>query len=265
LGLDYEKLINNLEEIMHVIGKYQINNQEKNIKVEFKTNNNDLVTEIDKKSEEMLIEYLSDQYPGFAFLSEESGKREGNNEYRWIIDPLDGTTNYANGFPLFCISCALEKGEEIVAGAVYVPITNEFFSAVKNQGAFLNGEKIAVAKIENLNDAVLITGFPYDKDKNKDNNLDLFNYFLPKARGVRRIGAAAYDLCNIARGVFSAFWELRLKYWDIAAGKLIVEEAGGVVNIFSQEDGFSLVASNKKLNENIIEKIKEIRGGCVNE
>jgi myo-inositol-1(or 4)-monophosphatase len=203
----------------------------KDKKVELKGEIN-LVTEVDRICEEKIIGILKEAFPEHNILTEETPMPEGSSPYRWIIDPLDGTTNYTHGYPFFCTSVALELEGEIVLGAIYDPLLDELFTAQKGKGAFLNGERISVSSTERLTEALLCTGFPYDLRESPVNNVGHFNNFIMKAQAVRRDGSAALDLCYVAAGRFDGFWELKLYAWDVAAGKLIVQEAGGKVTDF---------------------------------
>ncbi|MFZ1977789.1 MAG: inositol monophosphatase family protein [Bacteroidota bacterium] len=186
-----------------------------------------LVTEIDKNSEKLIIKKLSRHFPDHDFLGEESGSRAVKSEYRWIIDPLDGTVNYTHALPIFCVSIGLEYRGEIIAGVVYDPSANELFTAEKGKGAFLNGSRITVSKTSELIKSMLVTGFPYNIADNLSLYLNSFKVFLSEAQAVRRLGSAALDLSYVACGRFDGFWEGALHAWDMAAGVLLVIEAGG--------------------------------------
>lgn len=192
----------------------------------------DIVTEMDKNAENLIIKTLKKAFPKHGILTEESDEQKSASEYRWIIDPLDGTTNYSHGFPVFCVSIALEKDGEIVLGVVFNPMLNELFTAEKGKGAYLNNKKIKVSHIKELTKSLLATGFPYDVRTSEQNNIANFANFAVKAQAIRRAGSAALDMCYIACGRFDGFWELKLKPWDTAAAMLIINEAGGVVTDF---------------------------------
>lgn len=192
----------------------------------------DIVTEMDTKAENLIIKTLKSAFPEHGILTEESQEQKTNSEYRWIIDPLDGTTNYSHGFPVFCVSIALEKNGEIILGVVYNPMLNELFTAEKGKGAYLNNKKIKVSAIAELNKSLLATGFPYDVRTSEQNNIANFANFAVRAQAIRRAGSAALDMCYVACGRFDGFWELKLKPWDTAAAMLIVNEAGGMVTDF---------------------------------
>jgi myo-inositol-1(or 4)-monophosphatase len=192
----------------------------------------DLVTEADRKSQDMIFARLSDSFPDHDFLAEEGLCRSHGGEFRWIFDPLDGTTNFAHRFPVFSVSLALERRGESVCGVVFDPMREELFSAAKGHGADLNGKEIKVSKTGELGKSLLATGFPYDLRVSRINNLDHFAHFCRQAQAVRRCGSAAMDLCHVACGRFDGFWELKLKPWDVAAGVLVIREAGGKVSDF---------------------------------
>ncbi len=193
-----------------------------------------LVTEIDKKSEDIIISKIKKYFPQHNILAEESGTKRGRTSaYKWIIDPLDGTTNFTHGFPVFCVSIGLEYKDEIILGVIYDPNFDELFTAEKGGGAFLNGRKIYVSKIDSLIKSLLVTGFPYNIVENPNNAVEHFVHFLMKAQAVRRMGSAAIDLAYVAAGRYDGFWEVALNPWDMAAGALLVQEAGGKLTDFS--------------------------------
>lgn len=198
-------------------------------KIQYKSDIN-IVTEADKMSESLIIKSIRREFPDHGILSEESPAITGAGEMRWIVDPLDGTTNYAHGYPVFCVSIALEKDGEVVLGVIYDPMREDLFSAVRGKGAYLNGKKLAVSSIGDISRSLLATGFPYDIRESRENNLDYFNRMAVNVQAIRRAGAAALDLAYLAAGRFDGFWELKLKPWDTAAGCLMVEEAGGRVS-----------------------------------
>lgn len=221
----------------------------------------DLVTHFDRKSQEMIFRRLSAAFPGHGFLAEEGLSLPGTSGCRWIIDPIDGTTNFAHTFPIFCVSIALEQKGEVVVGVVYDPMRDELFEAVRGRGAFLNGARVRVSDIPELGKALLATGFPYDVRTSSFNNVREFNAFIVRAQAVRRCGSAALDLCYVACGRFDGFWELKLKPWDVAAGALIVEEAEGRVSDFEGRtfDPFNqrALASNGLIHEEMRAVLKD--------
>ncbi len=223
-------------------------------RIEYKGEIN-LVTEIDRRAERVIIRLIRASYPEHAILAEEGEGKEGRSGYKWIIDPLDGTTNYAHGYPCFCSSIALERNGEVILGVVYDPLRDELFSAEKGKGAYLNGKRISVSSIGRLIRSLLATGFTYDI-KRDQRNLKHFRNFILSSQAIRRDGSAALDLCYLGAGRFDGFWELKLSAWDVAAGALIVEEAGGRVtdfrggkfSIYSRE----ILASNGRIHREMI-------------
>ncbi len=216
-----------------------------------------LVTEIDKKSEEMIVGIIRKHFPNHDILAEESGSEHGKkSDFRWIIDPLDGTTNFTHGLPIFCVSIGLEHKGEIVAGVIYDPNLNELFSAEKGRGAFLNGKRLRVSQTPFLKNSLMVTGFPYDVTENPDNCIQHFVNFLMTAQAVRRMGSAAIDLAYVAAGRYDGFWEVNLNAWDMAAGVLLIREAGGKVTGFTGEEidiyGKRVVASNGLIHDEMV-------------
>ena len=188
-----------------------------------------LVTEADRLSEALIIERIRKAFPDHGILAEESPETANGSGFRWIIDPLDGTTNYAHGYPVFCVSIALEVGGMVRLGAVYNPMLAELFVAEKGEGAFLNGRRLAVSRTAELSRGLLATGFPYDIREDRNNNINYFNVMAMHAQAIRRTGSAALDMAYVAAGRFDGFWELKLMPWDTAAGWLLTAEAGGTV------------------------------------
>jgi len=216
-----------------------------------------LVTEIDYQSESLIYKLLKQEYPNYGFLGEETGEVAGSEKSLWIVDPLDGTTNYARGYPLFAVSIALEKNSEIVIGVVYNPLTDEMFAAEKGLGATLNGQPIHVSETAQLGKSFLASGFPYDVWSSPLNNLYEWEQFLQKTISVRCDGSASLDLCHVASGCLDGYWEYSLEAWDMAAGALIVEEAGGKISLISGAP-FSpyrknILATNQFLHEVMLE------------
>jgi len=216
-----------------------------------------VVTDVDIASEQLIRDAIATHYPRHEVLAEESGLSESKSEYRWVIDPLDGTTNFTHGYPVFCVSIALERQGETILGVVYDPMRDELFAAERGGGAALNHRPIRVSKIDDLMQSLLSTGFPYNIKTSTLTNLDHWANFAMNAQAVRRDGAAAIDLCYVACGRYDGFWELNLSPWDTAAGALIVEEAGGRVTDFSG-NSFSnytpqVLASNGFIHERMIE------------
>lgn len=222
----------------------------------------DLVTEADLRAEGLIIRRIKEKFPDHAVLSEEVGGDRPGAEHLWIVDPLDGTTNYAHSYPIYAVSIAVEMRGEVVAGAVYDPTLDELFAASKGSGASLNGSEIRVSGIEDLDKSLLATGFPYYYRERPHEILALFKDFLLRAQGIRRAGSAALDLCALACGRFDGFWELGLKPWDTAAGSLILTEAGGAI---TKMDGTAfdirvpeLLASNGAIHEQMLAVVKGV-------
>lgn len=238
----------------------------KDFRIESKGEGN-LVTEADWAAEAVIVETIRARFPDHRFLAEEGGdhSKAGSPEpadsiYKWVIDPLDGTTNFAHAYPMFCVSIALEARGEIVLGVVYDPLREETFLAEAGRGATMNQRPIGVSKTEKLNDSLLVTGFAYGVREDVENNLDHFANFCLRVQGMRRSGTAALDLCYVAIGRLEGFWELELSPWDTAAGILIIREAGGRVTDFSGRP-FSIyrreiLASNGKIHEEMIEVLR---------
>jgi myo-inositol-1(or 4)-monophosphatase len=222
-----------------------------------------LVTEMDRLSEKTVVETIQRAFPRHGILAEEDARIENDSGFLWIIDPLDGTTNYAHGYPNFSVSIGLEHKGEIVIGVVYDPMRNELFTALKGQGAFLNDTPIAVSKNDRLIRSLLATGFPYDRTVSTENNLNYFNALIMASQEVRRSGSASLDLCNLAAGRLDGYWELKLQPWDVAAGSLIVQEAGGEVTDFSGKRSTirdkEIVASNGRIHNQLLEIIDRVR------
>ena len=249
-------------EIVLRAGEIQMSRRESGFQID-KKGTIDLVTEVDLECEKMCRAVLAERFPHHDILAEELSSGPGQprtSRYRWVFDPLDGTTNYAHGLPVFCASLALEIDGRAEVGAIYDPTRKELFTGERGQGAFVNGTRLRVSETRNLLDALLVTGFPYDVHEKLVPLLAMFGAFLGEARAVRRLGSAALDLCYVAAGRFDGFWEHTLKPWDVAAGALIVEEAGGRVTGMdgSQFDpgAAHLVASNGQIHEAMLGVIR---------
>lgn len=241
----------------HASGKVLARHFGKRLKVDEKKGAG-LVTNVDLESEEAALRILKRAFPGFAVLTEETGSQKGTGG-RWIIDPLDGTTNYVHRFPMFCVSIAAEWEDQVVVGVIYHPILKDTYIAVRGKGATINGSKMRVSKTAHLKDSLLTTGFTYRKDQWLRAEMEAFERLSATARAVRRPGSAALDLAYTARGVFDGFWERRLSPWDVAAGALLVEEAGGKVTDFSgrpfRSDAGEILASNRVLHDPLIQSV----------
>ena len=255
---------------------------QKHIKIEYK-GDADLVTAADRASEALIRERIQQQFPGHDVLGEEQGLNDQGSDYRWYVDPLDGTTNFAHGYPVFCVSMALEHRElghrelerraskeptekqaQRIAGVVYDPTRDELFSAEQGKGAHLNGAAIRVSQAAHLKESLLATGFPSHK-RHKNPNIHFYHQITLRTHGVRRAGSAALDLCNVASGRFDGFWEFNLNPWDTAAGALIVEEAGGKISRFDgspfEIDSRETLASNGLIHPALVEQFEEIFAG----
>ena len=254
-------MINKITEIAREAGAIIREGFGKNFLVEYKTNVTNLVTEIDKKSEARIISFVKKEFPSHSILAEESGRHDSLNEFLWIIDPLDGTTNFAHGLPIFSVSIGVQKNDEIIYGVVYDVMRDAMYISEKGNGAFCNDRRLQVSENDDLMKSVLVTGFPYNVHENPDFAIERFSAFLRTAGAVRRLGSAAIDMCYVAEGVFDGFWEVSLNAWDMAAGKLIVEEAGGVVTDFSGKPmnvfQKQIVASNGKVQQKMIEVLNQ--------
>ena len=220
-----------------------------------------VVTNVDKKAEDIIVSEIRKKFPRHAFIAEEKdygAKKQGSgyHEFKWIIDPLDGTTNFLHGLPVFSVSIALEYRGKILLGVVYDPTRDELFYAEKNKGAFLNKKRINVSKIRALKKALLVTGFAYNIKNTGDDNIENFAKFLKLSQAVRRLGSAAIDLCYVACGRFDGFWELNLAPWDTPAGLLMVKEAGGKVTKFDGSKhsiyGKEILATNSKIHSSMV-------------
>ncbi|MBN8832768.1 MAG: inositol monophosphatase [Niastella sp. SCN 39-18] len=232
----------------------------RDFKISNKEGVNNLVTEADHAAEKAIIAVIQNTYPDHFILSEETGEIKSNSEYKWIIDPIDGTVNFANGIPICCVSIAVEKNGEMILGAVYAPILNEFYVAEKGMGAFLNDKKITVSNKTEVIRSCLVTGFPYTYLDSPRGPLQVFEELIRQGIPVRRLGSAAIDLCWVAAGRFDGFYEHQLQAWDSAAGFLMVKEAGGEVTDFAGEK-FSpyqpqILATNGKIHNELLGYVK---------
>ena len=233
------------------------------LKIEYK-GDADLVTAADRASETLIRQRITQQFPAHDVLGEEQGLNDQGSDYRWYVDPLDGTTNFAHGYPVFCVSMALEHSGRRIAGVIYDPTRDEMFSADLGKGAHLNGKAIHVSKAAQLRECLLATGFPSHK-RHKNPNIHFYHQITLRTHGVRRAGSAALDQCNVACGRFDGFWEFNLNPWDTAAGVLLVEEAGGKVTRFDgtefRIDSSETLGSNGLVHEALIHEFKEIFAG----
>ena len=226
----------------------------------------DLVTQADRASEKMIVERIRKQWPEHDLVGEEGSRRESGSDFRWYVDPLDGTTNFAHGYPVFCVSLGLEYKNECIAGVVYDPTRDEMFAAEKGGGSRLNGKAVRVSQTARVAESLVATGFPSFK-RHKNPNIHFYHQITLRSHGVRRAGSAALDLCCVACGRFDGFWEFNLNSWDTAAGVLLVQEAGGKVTNFSDGpfsiDSREVLASNGLIHQEILHEFQEIFAGRV--
>jgi len=228
-----------------------------------KSNNIDLLTIADQESETYILDQIKSHYPTHSILSEESGEINNSSEYKWIIDPLDGTTNFVHNLPIFAVSIGLQKNNKTICAVVYNPAANKCFYAEENSLAFLNNNKIHVTKSNKLSDCLLATGFPYLHDKRYDMSFNIFKDFYDRTRGLRRLGSAALDLCFVAMGRFDGYYEYELYPWDICAGSFILEKAGGKVSDWDNSElklsGERILATNNNIHEEMINILNQDR------
>lgn len=226
--------------------------------VSSKTRVHDLVTEYDVRSEKVIMDHILEIFPSHAILTEESGHHDAEGDITWIIDPLDGTVNFAHGLPLFSVSIAAISGNDILCGVIYSPMTEEMFTAELGKGSYCNGNSIKVTNTTSLSDAFLVTGFPYSVSENPKHCIEHFSHIVGLGIPIRRLGSAALDLAYVACGRFDGFWEVLLQPWDMAAGTLIVREAGGkVIDYSGNEINISAPSSIIAGNTNIVNALKE--------
>jgi myo-inositol-1(or 4)-monophosphatase len=256
-------LVATMESIAREAGALVMSYFRQRVKIEYK-GDVDLVTIADRKSEELILERIRQQFPTHDVMGEEGARIDSGSEYKWYVDPLDGTTNFAHGFPVFCVSLAVEYRGQRAAGVVYDPTRDEMFAAELGKGAKLNGQPIHVSATSSLAECLVGTGFPSHK-RHQNPNIHFYHQITLRTHGVRRAGSAALDLCNVACGRFDAFWEFNLNPWDTTAGVLITEEAGGRVTKFSggpfQLDSRETLASNGLVHEALLHEFQEIFAG----
>ena len=263
-----EKLLETAKEAAYEAGEIQLSFLGKKKEIDYKSSIYDLVTNADKQSEEKIISIINTYFPEHDILGEETGyhkeKLEKKSEYLWVIDPLDGTTNFAHNFPHFAVSIGLVKNGKIILGVVYDPCKNELFWAAEGTGAYLNSEAIKTSKIEQLSDSLFATGFPPVKSEILDENFVYFREFMKNVQAIRRPGAASLDICYVACGRLDGFWELNLSPWDTTAGACIIKEAGGKVTNFDSENFDPHIKSIITSNGLLHGKINEIIDSCRN-
>lgn len=238
-------LKHDLHDLCKSVGAYQmLNLGRRDLIIDAKSTSVDLVTEVDKGSEKVLIEFIQANYPTHSILAEESGVTDKESDYTWIIDPVDGTTNYTHGYPLFAISIGLRYLEEMIIGCIYMPALDEFYWSIKGEGAYVNDQQIHVSTIPLLGNSIVSTGFPYNKKTSPHNNLNYFNRLCPLIGGVRRSGSACVDLVSLACGRIDGYFELYLNPWDFLPGQLIVREAGGYCEVRYVREKYTIVGTN---------------------
>lgn len=221
----------------------------------------DLCTNADIESEKFITESILKKFPDHSIIAEEGYEKQTKSDFKWVIDPLDGTTNYVHNLPIFSVSIGLQYKEETILGVVYNPAVNKLFHAIKNEGAFMNDDKISVSSSNTLSDCVLATGFPYIHDEYYDASFSIFKDFYDKTQGLRRFGVASLDLCFVAMGRFDGFYEFNLKPWDICAGSIIVKEAGGLCTDWNNEpapfSGSRILCSNTAIHKQMIDILNQ--------
>jgi myo-inositol-1(or 4)-monophosphatase len=256
--------LHDLEPIAREAGALLMTYFDRHIKIEYK-GDVDLVTAADRASEKLIVERLQARWPQHGIVGEEGTRSDVEAEYRWFVDPLDGTTNFAHSYPVFCVSIALaRKDDQLEVGVLYDPTRDELFSAERGSGATLNGKPIHVSKTERLAESILGTGFPSHK-RHQNPNIHFYQQITLRSHGVRRAGSAALDLANVAAGRYDGFWEFNLNPWDTAAGVLIVQEAGGTVTRFDgtlfRLDSREVLATNGLIHEEVVANFREIFAG----
>jgi myo-inositol-1(or 4)-monophosphatase len=261
----YSQYLTTAGEIAREAGALLARFFERRVAVEYK-GEFDVVTEADRSSERLIVERLQTRFPSHSVVAEEGGGQDRRSEFVWYVDPLDGTTNFAHSFPMFAVTLALEHAGEVVAGVVYDPLRDEFFSAEKGGGAYLNHRRIQVSRVSRLGESLLATGFPSYR-RHADVNVYFYHQTAMLAHGVRRAGSAALDLCYVACGRLDGFWEFRLKPWDIAAGLLLVSEAGGCYSDMHGQPhslaGAETAASNGLIHREMLDLFADIFAGRV--
>jgi myo-inositol-1(or 4)-monophosphatase len=252
-----------MTEIARKAGALLMQHFAQHVQIEYK-GEVDLVTVADRVSEELIIRAIRERWPDHDIMAEEGARRDSGSEYKWYVDPLDGTTNFAHGFPVFCVSIGLEHRGTIVAGVLFDPTRDEMFSVAKGSGAHLNGKAIRVSKTPRLVESLVGTGFPSHK-RHKNPNIHFYHQITLRSHGVRRAGSAALDLASVAAGRFDGFWEFNLNPWDTAAGVLLVAEAGGKISDFSggefQIASRELLASNGLIHDELLNEFQQIFKG----
>ncbi len=262
--MDFQSIADFAEEICLEAGNILLRGfRSREIEVSYKSRT-DLVTNIDKESEEFLFNRIRSEYPDHSIVAEEGSRKDSPGDYLWYVDPLDATNNFAHGIPFFCISLGVfsKPEDRVIAGLVYDPFHNEMFKGIRGKGAFLNDEAIHVSSTGDIGISIIATGFPYNKSDVKKNNLREFNAFAPRVQGIRRLGSAALDLSYLACGRIDGYWEPELKPWDMAGGSVIVEEAGGIVTNYNNKrfdpEFPQILASNGMIHGEMLEILNSI-------
>lgn len=257
------ELLASIEKISREVGQFLIKEQFKihESEIEFKGRSNDMVSRADKEAERRFVEYLSKLLPEAGFMAEEGTRSKKGREFNWIIDPLDGTTNYLHGLPFFCTSIALQQNDALVLGVIYDPTRGECFTAEKGKGASLNRKPIHVSQHKSLRQSLVAMGFPYNSLDRQAEYLTILSTVISNSRGMRRLGSAALDMAYVACGRFDAFYEYGLHPWDVAAGAVLVSEAGGQVSDFKDENTFmenqTILCDNGLIHSEILEILKD--------
>ncbi len=257
--MTHTPLLTDLERMARQAGSILSEGYETDLRVDYK-GEIDLVTEFDRRSEDYLLGEIARNFPTHSVMAEETGGINGDNEHLWVVDPLDGTVNFAHGIPIFSVAIAYAHRGELLLGAVYDPCRDEMFLAEKGRGAWLNGRLLRVRQESDLSRSLLVTGFPYDVRTTSENNLAQYAHFALRSQGVRRLGSAALDLCYVAAGRFDGYWELSLKPWDLCAGALVAMEAGATVTDARGKTNFfhpplSVLAANPVLREKMLAEL----------
>jgi len=256
---DLYELKHALHDLCKSVGAYQmLHLGRRDLIINAKSTSVDLVTEVDKDSEKKIIEFIHNNYPTHSILAEESGITDKESDYTWIIDPVDGTTNYAHGYPLFAISIGLKYLEEMIIGCIYMPALDEFYWSIKGEGAFVNEKQISVSTMPTLEKSIVATGFPYNKKTSPHNNLDYFSRICPLLGGVRRSGSACVDLVSLACGRIDGYFEMSLNPWDYLPGQLIVREAGGYCEVRYVREQYSIVCTNGRITDELRDQIEAV-------
>jgi len=265
---DKSDFLNRAIDASKLAGRHILDNLGKLSKDEIDTKqSSDFVTRVDKESEEIIVRIIKERFPEHHFLAEETHKDNEPGEYRWIIDPLDGTTNFIHQYPAFSVSIALEHKGEVIVGVIFDPLRNELFTAEKEGGAFLNDNSIRVSQLNDMGSALITTGFPFRKKQLLDDYLRLFKSILMKVSDIRRAGSAALDLAHLACGRCDGFFEIGLNPWDVAAGSIIIKEAGGIISDFGGGNNYlltgNIVAGTPFIHNEILNEVKRVFQGLI--